>query len=213
VGQPQAPAPCFSTVVSVDATFNENHGAKAGEIHGILPEEIAQGPDFANAFGEFVSFVDRQQKIALETDNESEDEEEAPDMPRIAEVPPRIVIVAHNGVKYDFAMLLCECERNKLPWGRMGEWLFVDTLHIFEAIPMDLGGCKKLRCVSRFCGGCEHGMAAHRALADTMALRAALVHIAQCLSVSVEELIRPFCQRLDVDVSARYLSYLSVHGV
>ena len=45
--------PCFSTVVRVDAAFLQQHGAKAAEIHGILPEEIAQGPDFASAFGEF----------------------------------------------------------------------------------------------------------------------------------------------------------------
>ena len=40
IGPPSAP-PCFSTVVCVDADFNEEHGAKAVEIHGILPEEIA----------------------------------------------------------------------------------------------------------------------------------------------------------------------------
>ena len=130
-------------------------------------------------------------------------------MPRIAEVSPTVVIAAHNGVKYDFTMLLCECERNKLPWQRMEQWLFVDTLYIFNAIPMDLGGCKKLQCVSRFCSGCDHGLAAHRALADTMVLRAVVEHLAECLSVSLEELIRPFCQRLDLNMSARYLNALA----
>ena len=208
-GSPSAP-PCFSTVICVDAAFLQRHGAKAAEIHGILPEEIAQGPDFACAFGEFLSFVDGLLNTALETDTQSDydDEEGEPDMPRIAEVSPTVVLAAHNGVKYDFTMLLCECERNKLPWQRMESWLFADTLHIFESVPIDLGGCKKLQCVSRFCSGCDHGMAAHRALADTMVLRAVVEHVAQCLSVSLEELVRPFCQRLDVDMSARYLDAL-----
>ena len=210
VGPPGTPPPCLSTVVCVDVDFNEDHGAKAAEIHSILPEEIAQGPDFASAFGEFLSFVDCLLNTALETGTQSDDDDEEgePDMPRIAEVSPTVVIAAHNGVKYDFTMLLCECNRNKLPWQRMEQWMFVDTLHIFEAVPMDLGGCKKLQCVSRFCSGCDHGMAAHRALADTMVLRSVVEHLAQRLSVSLEELIRPFCQRLDVDVSARYLNAL-----
>ena len=209
IGPPSAP-PCFSTVVRVDAAFLQQHGAKAAEIHGILAEEIAQGPDFASAFGEFLSFVDGLLNTALETGTQSDDDDEEgePDMPRIAEVSPTVVIAAHNGIKYDFTMLLCECSRNKLPWQRMEQWLFVDTLQILEAIPMDLGGCKKLQCVSRFCSGCDHGLAAHRALADTMVLRAVVEHLAQCLSVSLEELIRPFCQRLDVDMPARYLNAL-----
>ena len=40
IGPPSAP-PCFSTVVRVDAAFNEEHGAKAAEIHGIFSEELA----------------------------------------------------------------------------------------------------------------------------------------------------------------------------
>ena len=197
----------------MDAAILEHHGAKAAEIHGIPPEEIVQGQDFACAFGEFLNFVDGLLNTALETDTQSDDddadaEEGEPYMPRIAEVSPTVVIAAHNGVKYDFTMLLCECNRNKLPWQRMEQWLFVDTLHIFEAIPMDIGGCKKLQCVSRYCSGCDHGMAAHRALADTMVLRAVVEHLAECLSVSLEELIRPFCQRLDLNMSARYLNAL-----
>ena len=92
----------------------------------------------------------------------------------------------------------------------MEEWLFVDTLHILDAIPTDLGGCKKLQCVSRFCSGCDHGMAAHRALSDTIVLRAVVEHISECLSVSLEELVRHFCYRLHVDMSARYLNALGV---
>ena len=61
---------------------------------------------------------------ALETGTQSDDddadaEEGEPYMPRIAEVSPTVVIAAHNGIKYDFTMLLCECNRNKLPWQRM----------------------------------------------------------------------------------------------
>ena len=120
-----------------------------------------------------------------------------------------MVIAAHNGEKYDFTMLLCECERNGVSWQRMEQWLFVDTLHIFDAIPMDLGGCRKLQCVSRFCSGGEHGMAAHRALADTMVLRAVVEHISQSYSVRLDELMRPFCLQLDVDMTARYLNALA----
>ena len=210
IGSPSAP-PCVSTVICVDAAFLQQHGAKAAEIHGIPPEEIVQGQDFACAFGEFLNFVDGLLNTALETGTQSDDDEgdEEPGLPRLADQRPTVVILAHNGVKYDFTMLLCECERNGVPWQRLEQWLFVDTLHIFEEIPMDIGGCKKLQCVSRFCSGCDHGLAAHRALADTMVLRAVVEHLAECLSVSLEELIRPFCQRLDLNMSARYLNALA----
>ena len=213
LGPPGATPPSFSTVICVDAPFLQEHGGKAGEIHRIPPEEIAQGPDFACAFGQFVSFVEGLVNTALESDTESDDDDDDDGQaraPRIAEEPPRVVIAAHNGERYDFTMLLCECERNGVLWQRMmAHWLFVDTLHIFDSIPMDLGGCRKLQCVSRFCSGADHGMQAHRALADTIVLRAVAEHISQFFSVSLSELMRPFCLQLDVDMTARYLNALA----
>ena len=209
VGPPDSPSPCFSTVVCVDATFLSDHGARAAEVHGISPEEVALGPGFACAWARFSEFVDGILNTIVATDSGSDDEgDEEPGLPRLADQRPTVVIVAHNGMKYDFTMLVSECERSGVPWQRLQQWLFVDTLHLFDAIPVDVGGCKKLQCVSRFCSGCDHGLAAHRALADTMVLRAVVEHLAQCLSVSLEELIRPFCQRLNVEMSARYLNAL-----
>ena len=43
VGPPGTPPPSFSTVICIDALFLQEHGAKAGEIHGIPPEELARG--------------------------------------------------------------------------------------------------------------------------------------------------------------------------
>ena len=210
VGPPGSPSPCFSTVVCVDATFLSEHGTRAAEVHGISPEEVALGPSFACAWTRFNEFVDGILDNIVATDSGSDDEgDEEPGLPRLADQRPTVVILAHNGVKYDFTMLLCECERNGVPWQHLEQWLFVDTLHIFEAIPMDIGGCKKLQCVSRFCSGCDHGLAAHRALADTMVLRAVVERLAEWLSVSLEELIRPFCQRLDLNMAARYLNALA----
>ena len=44
---------------------------------------------------------------------------------------PQIVIVAHNGFKFDIQILLSECSRHNIPLIEIEKWTFVDTLQIY----------------------------------------------------------------------------------
>ena len=39
-------------------------------------------------------------------------------------------MAAHNGIRFDFAVLLFELVRHDMNWGPLDQWLFVDTLAI-----------------------------------------------------------------------------------
>ena len=100
--------------------------------------------------------------ISVESDDSSE-EGELP-LVHFKERSPDVVLVAHNGYKFDFPFLLSECHRNSLDWGTvLAEWKLVDTLDIVKAInPEVYGGCQKLQCLLQKTN-CRQ-LQAHRAL-------------------------------------------------
>ena len=82
---------------------------------------------------------------------------------------PTVILAAHNGAKFDFAMILFECRRHGCKWEpSFADGLVVDTLPIVQSVVADLGGCAKLQCLVR--GHCAE-LQAHRALDDCIALR------------------------------------------
>ena len=88
---------CFSTVVSgAQASANEP------AVHGIAPAEIAQGPNFSEAWARFVSFAEGLIDLSLLDDSgdthDSEDDG-SPGPPRTLSEPPEMLVVAHNGVR------------------------------------------------------------------------------------------------------------------
>ena len=46
---------------------------------------------------------------------------------------PEIVVVAHNGIKFDFPFLLSECYRARMPLDFFAKLKYVDTLSIVRA--------------------------------------------------------------------------------
>ncbi len=83
----------------------------------------------------------------------------------------QLLVLVHNGFRFDFALLLFECQRHSLSWSPLERWLFVDTLEVLRGFGVeDLGGCLQLQCLARVAGGAE-GLRAHRALDDCVALR------------------------------------------
>ena len=119
---------------------------------------------------------------------------------------PTVILAAHNGVKFDFAMILFECLRHGCSWAPFEDWLFVDTLSIVQSVVAKLGGCAKLQCLVR--GHCAE-LQAHRALDDCIALRAVLQHIADSLGIPVLDVLRPFAVKLDVNASIAQMSAMS----
>ena len=122
---------CFATTVRVDQDILTTRGLDAFKVHGISAEEIALGPTFEQAWTRFLAGVDDVTNNATETvEVDSDDEVSTPMM--IQE--PIVVLAAHNGVKFDFPLLLCELLRNKLCFQKFEQWYFVDTLHVFKAL-------------------------------------------------------------------------------
>jgi len=119
---------------------------------------------------------------------------------------PTVVIAAHNGVRFDFAMLLFETSRHGMSWGALEQWLFVDTLAIVQAVGIEtLGGCAKLQCLAR--GHCV-GLQAHRALDDCIALRAVVQGVAESYGVRLLDFLRDMVVRLDASASAAQVATL-----
>ena len=80
---------CFSTVVCPPA-FGDGPN-----VHGILDEELREGPSFAEAFKRLFRFCENVAESAVCDDASSEEDEVTPTI--LKESPPRILIVAHNG--------------------------------------------------------------------------------------------------------------------
>ena len=91
---------CFSTVVS-----GAQASANVPAVHGIAPAEIAQGPDFSEAWARFVAFADGLIDSSLQEESSDSEDDGSPRPPRPPSEPPDILIVAHNGMRFDFAML------------------------------------------------------------------------------------------------------------
>ena len=147
---------CFSTVVRPPVLKPGPH------VHGIDNEELSQGPCFREAFTRMVEFVQNLQMIAMETGESSDDE-----LPtaRFKQPASEIMLVAHNGRKFDFPFLLSECHRNDLEWKDVVSWVFVDSLEVVKAVDAALyRGCPKLQCLLPALASGDASLQAHRAL-------------------------------------------------
>ena len=174
-------------------------------MHGIAPSELAQGPGFAEAFRRMSRFLDNSVEMAVCEESGSSSEEFGP--PALRESPPAIVLVAHNGFKFDLPILMVELLRCGIGLEILERWLFVDSLHVLRCIDGELtGGCVKLQCLLSRLRAADGALAAHRALSDCFALRGVCESVAANLGVSVHRLFAPFCVMLDKRASLAALS-------
>jgi DNA polymerase III epsilon subunit-like protein len=188
----------FSTVVRPPVL-----AAEPG-VHGIPNSELLEGPSFAQAFGRMMAFLQNAIDTACVDDSDSSQEVER--RTRLKAEVPQIVLVAHNGLRFDFPMLASECLRHNVPWDELGNWHFVDTMDVFRALGAEeVGGCFKLQCLAR---DGQEVLRAHRALDDAIALQNVLDTASGRLGVSVASLIRPFVCAMDGDATAVQLSVL-----
>jgi len=75
----------------------------------------------------------------------------------------------------------------------MQDWLFADTLHVFQALQH---GCRKLQCLVHVWGS-HADLRAHRALDDVVALRHVTTALAEQFGLSLPALLRRFACELD----------------
>ena len=72
-------------------------------VHGIAPAEIAQGPNFSEAWARFVAFAEGLIDLPLPDDSgdahDDSEDDGSPTPPRTPSEPPEMLVVAHNGVR------------------------------------------------------------------------------------------------------------------
>ena len=169
--------------------------SSATSVHGIEESELEKGPLFPEAFDRLVHFLNTLSETAMASDAESS-EDELPPLKARSE-PPVICLAAHNGFRFDYPMLLCECLRNGISWSLMARWRYVDTLVLLRALdPEVYGSCLKLQCLARRCAS-DRDLRAHRALDDNVFLRDVVVNISELLDTTVVDLLRPFVVSMD----------------
>jgi DNA polymerase III epsilon subunit-like protein len=188
----------FSTVVRPPVLAEEPG------VHGIPNSELLEGPSFSQAFGRMTAFL--QNVIDTACVEVSDSSQEVEGSSRFKSEVPQVVLVAHNGLRFDFPMLASECLRHNVPWDELGKWHFVDTLDVFRALGAEeVGGCFKLQCLAR---DCQDALRAHRALDDAIALQNVLETASVRFGVSVVSLVRPFFFAMDGNATAVQLSVL-----
>ena len=186
----------FSTVVRPPVIHDDTECGSC--VHGIQPEELLAGPDFSNVYARMVYFIEHLQVSTIEPDGSDSDT----DVPRVVRSygePPRIVLAAHNGFKFDFAILASEVLRAGADWLPLQRWYYLDTLEVFKA--MGSTGCAKLQCLRREVGVGDEPLRAHRALDDAIALRSLVISQAERLGLTVSALLAPFVVGCDADAT------------
>ena len=198
------PGCSFSTTVWVETDILEARGQEAARVHGIAQVEMAVSPTFPEVWCAFLCFIDALTNFHIQ-DSSSDSDDELRELPLIAEEPPVVLIGAHNGIKFDFAMLLFECYRHNLDTSVFERWVFVDTMHIVAATREIMGSCLKLQCLA-FHACDQEELRAHRARDDCVALCRVMVYTASRLGVSFRRLLHAFAERLDLPTSLAQVS-------
>ena len=191
----------FSTTVRVDPVILKERGEEAFAVHGITDNEIAAGPTFKQAWMRFEKWLaDVKNNATKDNDLDSDDDI---GLPAIQEEPV-IVLLAHNGIRFDFPLLLCELLRNDISTTIFEQWYFIDTLHVFKSL--DQHGCIKLQCLAR--ETMTDPGNAHRALDDCVALRNVTNIFAQRFGTSMKHLLSLYLVELDLPSSVAQLTVL-----
>ena len=194
-------------------------------VHGISPEELALGPKFPDAMCRFLHFV----RLLTEcTWSSGPEQKEVHSVGSSAELlsaqssrTADVVIVAHNGCKFDFPFLCAECLRHGISLDTFAAWRFVDSLDLFRALnsilgdttDFECGGCSKLQCLARQVsidrlGPRSNEKVAHRALADVESLRSVLETAAARLDIPLKRLLAPFSSWMHVEATQAQLKIL-----
>lgn len=174
-------------------------------VHGIAPAEMVDAPSFPVVFARLVAFFLDLAANAL-SDDESSDDEAASGPLRLCGEVPCVLLAAHNGMVFDFPMLLSSCWRRDVLLGSVDDWLFVDTLAMLRAVDKS-GACLKLQC-QRVGRGVRVDACAHRALDDCVALAAVVDAVAIGLGTTACALLLPFAVKIDLPATVAEMAFL-----
>ena len=133
-------------------------------VHGISNDELKLGPDFSEALMRLYKFVGDVVEMAVLDEALSDDDSSSG--PVLRDSPPTPLVIAHNGIRFDFPMLLSEAFRKGVRCDTMADWKFADSLDLVRLLDP---GCMKLPCMVQNCLPIGN-LRAHRALDDVCCL-------------------------------------------
>ena len=166
-------------------------------VHGIDSDELVTSPSFDVAFISLVDFIQTVLATPLAEVSSSDDETEPQRVSSDQLLRTKVLLVAHNGLRFDFPLLVTECLRHNCNLEVLAQWFFVDTLDVVRCCGRTLcDGCARLQCLARYCGCCA--LHAHRALDDTIACRDVVRHLAWHLNVTPMQLLTLFAKEFDL---------------
>ena len=207
----------FDEIVEIGIWVDESHAAfstvvrpsimpQDAGVHGIPPEELAQGPSFREAFERALAFLEEATEMALSDDDDSSLEDAVPELPRLRSSVPQILVAAHNGFRFDFGMLVSQCLRCNISVDKLEKWIYVDTVDVLKALDAP-GACLKLQCQRVSTGVCLEARA-HRALDDCVALGAVVQCLSERFGQRPSELLVRFAARFDLRTTLAELAAL-----
>jgi hypothetical protein len=176
-------------------------------VHGIGHDELLSGVPFPCAFQRMIAFV---QDVVLDAlfnagtvkkiDFQYNDWKSTPRCVSGMLSGYLVLLVSHNGFKFDFPMLISECYRHRCDLSQLTEFCFCDTLPLTRAFSATIGdACARLQCLARCCR-CGTGRQ-HRALEDTIVLRSVMQHCADYSGVPIRTLLSYFVYRFDAQAT------------
>ena len=184
-------------------TILPTHVPNSPAVHGIGPEELHTSVRFNVAFDFLVKFLRGISEEAL-VDATSSDEEGESALPSVRFPPRTVLLAAHNGFRFDFAILVSECLKHDCNLWILVDFKFVDTLDVVRACAAAglsvADGCARLQCLARTCC-CTAAGRAHRALDDTVVLRSVIRQLAEMLGSTPAALLGPFARELDLEAT------------
>ena len=176
-------------------------------VHGIGQDELLSGVSFACAFQRMIAFLQDVVNDGLFKAGISSEEILECDASWLASQCPggglsntSVLLASHNGLKFDFPMLISECCRHNCDLFQLADFYFCDTLPLARAFSASIGdACARLQCLARCCQ-CGAGRQ-HRALEDTVVLRSVVQHCADYSGVSLRTLLGCFVRRFDAQAT------------
>ena len=192
------------TVGPVAAEETRSKAAIGEAVHGISSEELQSAPTFSVAFHRFLQFLE---DLKLRAQHNPCSARQFP-----CGSKAEIILVAHNGFKFDFPVLASQCWRDGVGLSWLAEVKFCDSLDLLHALRPEsksllLGAnleCLKLQCLGRGCNGHR----AHRALDDAYKLKDIVARCATWLSTSTQGLVQQAARCSDAKATEAVLATL-----
>ena len=111
----------------------------------VSAQPAAVHPSLSLVWRRFVEFVGNIQVTYLQDSSDSESDQDE----RLTVLPsklPAVLMAAHNGLRFDVAMILFELVRHGMSWVPLEQRLFVDTMALVQAVGVSNLGAK-LQCL------------------------------------------------------------------